>query len=276
MRKKLDYFYNLSGGTKKLAFMVELIQRLGNLVITFVEKLGKTGVFLGTTIFWTFIPPLKVGRIIKQISFIGGKSSFIVILTGSFTGMVLTLQTYYGMEKFGAVALLGPTVALALIRELGPVLSALMVTGRAGSALAAEIGIMRITEQIDALEVMALNPYRYLIVPNILAGIITFPLLASIFNVVGILGGYLVGVKLLGVSQGAYFGEMVNFLDMKDITIGLYKSLSFGLIVTWISCYKGFTTSYGAEGVSKATTGAVVTSSVLVLVWDYFMTSVLL
>jgi phospholipid/cholesterol/gamma-HCH transport system permease protein len=180
------------------------------------------------------------------------------------------------MEKFGAEALLGPTVALALIRELGPVLSALMVTGRAGSALAAEIGIMRITEQIDALEVMALNPYRYLIVPNILAGIITFPLLASIFNVAGILGGYLVGVKLLGVSQGAYFGEMVNFLDMKDITIGLYKSLSFGLIVTWISCYQGFTASYGAEGVSKATTGAVVTSSVLVLVWDYFMTSVLL
>ena len=258
-----------------MAFMVNLIQRLGNFVIANVEKLGKTGVFLGTAIFWTFIPPLKIGRIIKQISFIGVKSSFIVILTGSFTGMVLTLQTYYGMEKFGAEALLGPTVALALIRELGPVLSALMITGRAGSAIAAEIGIMRITEQIDALEVMALNPYRYLIVPNILAGIITFPLLASIFNVVGILGGYLVGVQLLGVSQGAYFGEMVNFLGVKDITIGLYKSLSFGLIVTWISCYQGFTTSYGAEGVSKATTGAVVTSSVLVLVWDYFMTSVL-
>jgi len=179
------------------------------------------------------------------------------------------------MSKFGAEALLGPAVALSLIRELGPVTSALMVTGRAGSALAAEIGIMRISEQIDAIEVMALNPYRYLIVPNLLAGIISFPLMASIFNVVGIYGGYLVGVQLLGVSEGGYFGEMITFINMEEIRIGLYKSLSFGLIVTWICCYKGFYTKYGAEGVSKATTEAVVTSSILILVWDYFLTSVL-
>jgi phospholipid/cholesterol/gamma-HCH transport system permease protein len=224
---------------------------------------------------YTFIPPLKIRRVIKQISFIGVKSSLIVILTGAFTGMVLTLQSYYAMSKFGAEALLGPAVALSLIRELGPVTSALMVTGRAGSALAAEIGIMRISEQIDALEVMALNPYRYLIVPNILAGIISFPLMASIFNVVGIYGGYLVGVQLLGVSEGGYFGEMITFINMEEIRNGLYKSLSFGLIVTWICCYKGFYATYGAEGVSKATTEAVVTSSVMILVWDYFLTSVL-
>lgn len=251
------------------------IQKLGHCILSCISDIGKTGVFLGTAIVYTFIPPLKIGRIIKQISFIGVKSSLIVILTGAFTGMVLTLQSFYGMSKFGAEALLGPTVALALIRELGPVISALMVTGRAGSALAAELGIMRITEQIDALEVMALNPYRYLIVPNILAGIISFPLLAAIFNVVGIYGGYIVGVHLLGVSEGGYFGEMINYLDVKDIQISLYKSLSFGLIVSWICCYKGFTATYGAEGVSKATTEAVVTSSVLVLVWDYFLTSVL-
>ena len=255
--------------------VLESIHKLGSRIISVFEDIGKTGVFLGSALFWTFVPPLKVGRVIKQISFIGVKSSLIVILTGAFTGMVLTLQTYYGMETFGATALLGPTVALALIRELGPVISALMITGRAGSALAAEIGIMRISEQIDALEVMALNPFRYLIVPNLLAGIISFPLLASIFNAAGILGGYLVAVQLLGVSEGGFFGEMVNYLDMKDIRIGLYKSLSFGLIVAWISCYKGFNTSYGAEGVSKATTEAVVTSSVLILVWDYFLTSVL-
>lgn len=255
--------------------VLESIHKLGSRIISVFEDIGKTGVFLGSALFWTFVPPLKVGRVIKQISFIGVKSSLIVILTGAFTGMVLTLQTYYGMETFGATALLGPTVALALIRELGPVISALMVTGRAGSALAAEIGIMRISEQIDALEVMALNPFRYLIVPNLLAGIISFPLLASIFNMAGIFGGYVVAVQLLGVSEGGFFGEMVNYLDMKDIRIGLYKSLSFGLIVTWISCYKGFNTSYGAEGVSKATTEAVVTSSVLILVWDYFLTSVL-
>jgi phospholipid/cholesterol/gamma-HCH transport system permease protein len=189
--------------------------------------------------------------------------------------MVLTLQAFYGMRKFGAEALLGPTVALSLIRELGPVISALMVTGRAGSALSAEIGIMRITEQIDAMELMDLNPYRYIIVPNLLAGIISFPLLASLFDVVGIYGGYLVGVKLLGVSEGGYFGEMRNFIDIKEVLQGLYKSLSFGLIVTWICCYRGFTTTYGAEGVSKATTQAVVTSSVLILVWDYFITSIL-
>jgi phospholipid/cholesterol/gamma-HCH transport system permease protein len=258
-----------------IGMMTNAVQRLGHGLLSFIANLGKTGVFLGTSIVYAFIPPLKIGRVIKQISFIGVKSSLIVILTGAFTGMVLTLQSYYGMQKFGAEALLGPAVALSLIRELGPVISALMVTGRAGSALAAEIGIMRITEQIDALEVMALNPHRYLIVPNLLAGIISFPLLASIFNVVGIYGGYLVGVQLLGVSEGGYFGEMINFIDMKEIRIGLYKSLSFGLIVTWICCYKGFHTTYGAEGVSKATTEAVVTSSVLVLVWDYFLTSVL-
>ncbi len=255
--------------------MTDVVQRLGHSLLSLLADLGKTGVFLGTSVLWTFIPPLKFGRVIKQISFIGVKSSLIVVLTGAFTGMVLTLQSYYGMSKFGAEALLGPRVALALIRELGPVISALMVTGRAGSALAAEIGIMRISEQIDALEVMALNPYRYLVVPNLLAGIISFPLLASIFNVVGIYGGYLVGVQLLVVSEGGYFGEMINYLDIKDIRVGLYKSLSFGLIVSWICCYKGFTASYGAEGVSKATTEAVVTSSVLVLVWDYFLTSVL-
>jgi phospholipid/cholesterol/gamma-HCH transport system permease protein len=255
--------------------VLESIRKLGSRIISVFEDIGKTGVFLGSALFWTFVPPLKVGRVIKQISFIGVKSSLIVILTGAFTGMVLTLQTYYGMETFGATALLGPTVALALIRELGPVISALMITGRAGSALAAEIGIMRISEQIDAMEVMALNPFRYLIVPNLLAGIISFPLLASIFNTAGIFGGYVVAVQILGVSEGGFFGEMVNYLNIKDIRIGLYKSLSFGLIVTWISCYKGFNTSYGAEGVSKATTEAVVTSSVLILVWDYFLTSVL-
>ena len=255
--------------------LANVIQGLGHCILSSIANLGKTGVFLGTSVLYTFIPPLKFGRVIKQISFIGVKSSIIVILTGVFTGMVITLQSYYGMEKFGAEALLGPAVALSLIRELGPVISALMITGRAGSALAAEIGIMRISEQIDALEVMALNPYRYLIVPNLLAGIISFPLLASIFTVVGIYGGYLVGVQLLGVSEGGYFGEMINFIDMNEIRIGLYKSLSFGLIVTWICCYKGFHATYGAEGVSKATTEAVVTSSVLILVWDYFLTSVL-
>ncbi len=164
-------------------------------------------------------------------------------------------------------------MALSLIRELGPVLSALMITARAGSALAAEIGIMRITEQIDALEMMALNPIRYLVVPNILAGIIVFPILSVFFDLVGIFGGYLVGVRMLGLSEGSYFGEIRNMVDMQDISIGFYKSISFGIIVNWVCCFKGYFTGYGAEGVSKATTQAVVISSVLILVWDYFMAS---
>jgi phospholipid/cholesterol/gamma-HCH transport system permease protein len=166
-------------------------------------------------------------------------------------------------------------VALTLIKEIGPVFSALMVTGRAGSAMTAEIGIMRNTEQIDALALMGLNPYRYLVVPKLLAGIISLPLLASLFNVIGIFGGYLIGGRLLGVGQGTYFGEMAAYVDMQDILGGLYKSLSFGVLITWVCCYKGYYTGAGAEGVSKATTQAVVLSSVLILVWDYFMTSVM-
>jgi phospholipid/cholesterol/gamma-HCH transport system permease protein len=200
----------------------------------------------------------------------------VILLTGSFTGMVLALQLFYILRKFGSEALLGPGIALSLIRELGPVLSALMVTGRAGSALTAEIGMMRISEQIDALTAMALNPIRYLIVPNIVAAIIVFPLLVAIFDVIGIYGGYVVGVEILGISSGTYFSLMEDYVNMEDIMVGLYKSLSFGVIVSWVCCYKGFYTGYGAKGVSKSTTEAVVLSSILILVWDYILGSVLL
>jgi phospholipid/cholesterol/gamma-HCH transport system permease protein len=233
------------------------------------------GVFLAKALFYAATPPLKFSRFLKQIRFIGFQSTLVIFLTGTFSGMVLGLQGFYTLNRFGSGALLGPMVALALIKELGPVLSALMVTGRAGSAMTAEIGIMRISEQIDALELMGLNPFRYLIVPKLLAAIVALPLLTAIFDVVGILGGYLIGVKLLGVGGGTYFGEMANYVDVKDILEGVYKSLCFGALITWVCCYKGYYTGYGAEGVSKATTQAVVLSSVLILVWDYFMTSVL-
>jgi len=221
------------------------------------------------------VPPFKIGRVLERVDFIGARSLTIVILTGAFTGMVLGLQVYLTLSRFGSEAFLGPAVALSLIRELGPVLCALIVTGRAGSALTAEIGIMRISEQIDALTVMALNPFRYLVVPPIVAGLITFPLMVSIFDVVGIFGGYLVGVKLLGLSAGTYFGEMQTFVDFSDIMTGYWKALSFGVIVTWVCTYKGFNCGHGAEGVARATTEAVVLSSVLILIWDYFLGSVL-
>jgi len=255
-----------------------LVRKLGAASLHIIHRMGIMGLFLARAFFYSAIPPVKFFRLLKQIRFIGLQSTLVIVLTGAFTGMVMSLQGFYTLNRFGSEAFLGPMVALSLIKEMGPVLSGLMVTARAGSAITAEIGIMRISDQIDAMELMGLNPFRYLVVPNFLAGIIALPLLVAIFDVVGIFGGYLVGVKLLGVGAGTYFGEMANYVDMEDIREGFYKSLSFGIIITWVCCYKGYhtgTSGHGAEGVSKATTQAVVLSSVLILVWDYFMTSLL-
>ena len=256
--------------------MEKLLRILGVWSLAQLRTMGHMFLFLLNSLYFIFIPPFKFHVLIRQIRFLGTRSMAIILLTGAFTGMVLALQLFYTLRKFGSEALLGPAIALSLVRELGPVLSALMITGRAGSAITAEIGIMRITEQIDALYSMALNPIRYLIVPYIVAAMITFPLLTSIFDLVGIYGGYVVGVKLLGISSGTYFSQMENFLTMEDIRMGLYKSFSFGIIVSWICCYKGFHSTYGAEGVGRATTEAVVMSSVFILIWDYFLGSVLL
>ena len=252
-----------------------LVAGVGRRVLDGLGALGRFGVFFGQAFLWTFRPPFKWQQLLQRIHFIGFRSLSVIVLTGAFTGMVLGLQIFLTLSRFGSEAYLGPAVALSLIRELGPVLSALMVTGRAGSALAAEIGIMRISEQIDALVVMALHPMRYLVVPIMVAGLITFPLMTAIFDVVGIFGGWLVGVQLLGLSEGTYFGEMRTFVDLSDVMTGFWKSLSFGVVVTWVCTYKGYHAGHGAEGVARATTQAVVLSSVLVLVWDYFMGSVL-
>lgn len=251
------------------------IRSLGATSLLGLRGTGRMGLFLTKALVCALTPPLKFSRVLQQIHFIGFQSTLVIFLTGAFTGMVLAFQGFYSLTRFGSAALLGPMVALSLIRELGPVLSALMVTGRAGSAMTAEIGIMRITEQIDAIELMGLNPFRYLVVPKFLAAILALPLLAAIFDVVGIFGGYLIGVKLLGIGVGTYFGEITAYVDMKDILGGIYKSLSFGALIAWVCCYKGYYAGFGAEGVSKATTQAVVLSSVLILVWDYFMTSLL-
>ena len=248
---------------------------LGGWAIWVVSSLGRFGSFLGEAFVTMLTPPLKFWVFVDRINFIGYRSLLIILLTGTFTGMVLGLQIFLTLSRFGSEAFLGPAVALSIIRELGPVLAALMVTGRAGSALTAEIGIMRITEQIDALTVMALNPMRYLVAPSIFAGILTFPLMTAIFDVIGIFGGYLVGVELLGLSAGTYFGEMQSFVDIGDVMLGFWKSVCFGIIVTWVCTYKGFHVGHGAEGVARATTQAVVMSSVLVLVWDYFLGTVL-
>ncbi|MBW1735858.1 MAG: ABC transporter permease [Deltaproteobacteria bacterium] len=255
------------------------VRSLGASTIQYVRRTGVMGLFLVKGFLFILIPPLKFNRFLKQVRFIGLQSVVLILLTGGFTGMVLGFQGFYSLSKFGSDAFLGPMVGLALIKELGPVLSALMVTGRAGSAITAEIGIMRMSEQIDALELMGLNPYRYLVVPNFLAAMISLPLLTAIFDVVGIFGGYLIGGKLLGVGAGTYFGEMANYVEIRDLMEGVYKSFTFGIIIVWVCCFKGYYagifTGFGSEGVSRATTQAVVLTSVLVLVWDYFMTSIL-
>ena len=250
------------------------LEALGRHALDVVDALGRFGAFLVEALAALLTPPFKLWAFLSRIVFVGYRSLLIIILTGAFTGMVLGLQIFLTLSRFGSEAFLGPAVALSLIRELGPVLAALMITGRAGSALTAELGIMRISEQIDALTVLALNPMRYLVAPAVLAGVVTFPLMTAIFDVVGIFGGYVVGVELLGLSQGTYFGEMQTFVDMTDIMLGFWKSVSFGVIVTWVCTYKGFNVGHGAEGVARATTQAVVLSSVLILVWDYFFGSV--
>lgn len=249
---------------------------VGRWTLFLVSEMGRILLFLLTTISWLVRPPFRPFQIVKQLHFIGYKSSFVVVLTAVFTGMVLALQGYYTLRKFGSEGLLGSAVALSMIRELGPVLAALMVTARAGSAMTAEIGIMRITEQIDALETMAISPLQYLVAPKVLAGVLSVPLLVALFDVVGIYGGYLVGVELLGVGAGAYWNSIDSAVEWKDVYGGILKSLSFGLIISWICCYKGFTTSMSAEGLGRATTQAVVMSSVFILIWDYFLTSMLL
>jgi phospholipid/cholesterol/gamma-HCH transport system permease protein len=254
--------------------MLSCIRSIGAGFLAELTGLGRSFLFLADAVIMIFSPPFKFRFMLRQLRFFGNKSLSVILLTGAFTGMVLTLQIYYVLRKFGAEAMLGPAVALSIIRELGPVLSALMVTGRAGSALTAQIGIMNITEQIDALRSMALNPVRYLIVPNMVAAVVSFPLLTSIFDTIGIWGGSVIASELFGINSSTYFSQMQDFVAMEDIRIGLYKALSFGVIVSWICCYKGYYTGYGAEGVSKSTTAAVVMSSVLILVWDYFLGSI--
>jgi phospholipid/cholesterol/gamma-HCH transport system permease protein len=255
------------------------VRLLGEHTIATVNSMGRIFLFLFDALIILFVPPFKFDRFLKQVSFIGAKSLTVIVLTGAFAGMVLALQLYYTLRKFGADAMLGPAIAISLIRELGPVLAALMITGRAGSAITAEIGIMRISEQIDALASMALNPFRYLIVPKIAASIVVFPLLSAIFAVVGIYGGYAVAVKMLGMGSSTYFSQMEHFVLIEDVLTGIYKSICFGLIVSWVCCYKGYTTDetgYGAEGVSKATTEAVVMSSILIFISDYLLGAFLL
>ncbi len=261
---------------------MNILEVLGDTALYHLNQLGRMGQFLARCLFSMVVPPYKIRPVVDQIHFIGAMSIFVIAFTGAFTGMVLGLQGYYSLSQFGSEGALGSAVGLSLIRELGPVLTALMVTGRAGSAICAEIGIMRNSEQIDALECMAIDPHKYLMVPKFAAALLCLPLLTCIFDVIGIFGGYIIGVKLLGVNEGAYFVGMYKSVVWEDIYMGLVKSVTFAVLIVWICASKGYFLhlerkgGFGAEGVSKATTNAVVLSSVAVLVFDYLITAILL
>ncbi|MBU2053886.1 MAG: ABC transporter permease [Proteobacteria bacterium] len=249
--------------------------RLGRAVLENVEEMGKILLLFVSVLAWMFRPPLKLRNIFKQMEFVGVKSIFVVVLTGTFTGMVMALQGYHGFRMFSAESLVGSTVALGMTRELGPVLTSLMVTARAGSAMAAELGTMRVTEQIDALYVMAVNPVKHLIVPRVIAGVLMVPLLTVVADFVGILGGYFVGVHVLGINSGVFVKNITRLVELDDIYNGLVKAACFGLILSLIGCYKGFNTRGGAEGVGRATTEAVVLASISILISDYFLTAIM-
>jgi phospholipid/cholesterol/gamma-HCH transport system permease protein len=261
-------------------FLTRPFAAFGRKVISWVDHLGAATIFLGKACVMIFRPK-QIPGIIQQVYNIGAKSITIIMLVGFFTGMVLGLQSYHALVKFGAQGALGTLVALSLVRELGPVLTAIMITARAGSAMTAEIGIQRISEQIDALDTMRIDPLKFLISPRIAASIISFPLLTALFDLIGILGGFLSGVVLLGVNAGTYFHRVQSSVEMQDVTDGFIKSLVFAVIVTTVCCYQGYfthmrTDSYGAKGVSLSTTSAVVLSCVLILVADYVVTSFLI
>ena len=254
---------------------MEFFEYIGREIVKFLEAMGAMMIFMVRTMYWSVRRPVFLKETVKQMDIIGVKSSLVIVLTGTFTGMVSALQADYGFRMFSAESMVGSVTALGLLRELGPVLASLMVTARAGSAMTAELGTMRVTEQIDALTVMGVNPYQYLILPRIVASTIMMPLLTLVFCGLGMVGAYIVGVDLLGIDKGLFMARIAQYVDYSDLNSGLIKAVFFGIILSFVGCFKGFTTTGGAEGVGKATTYSVVISSVSILIADYVLTAIM-
>lgn len=269
---------NVAGNSDKSSLYP--FQFLGRSVFGMLAEFGAMFIFFVYSLTLIFSSWSQIGKTVRQIYFIGVKSISVIALIGLFTGMVMGMQLYFALSLFGADGFLGSGVALSMVRELGPVLTAIMVTGRAGSAMTAEIGVMRISEQIDALEIMGINPMSYLVSPKMAASIISFPILTTFFNLIAMFGGWLTGVTLLGANEGVYLYRVEQSLALDDITGGLLKALVFAIVVCTVSCYQGYFThmrkdGVGPEAVSQATTHAVVMSCVLILMSDYVLTSLL-
>lgn len=256
---------------------MKLFQQVGAGTLQAIERLGRAALFFIETIGHSGTALRRFSLVIQQVYAVGVFTLPIVLVSGLFVGMVLGLQGYNTLVKFGAAQSLGLLVALSLLRELGPVVTALLFAGRAGSALTAEIGLMKATEQLAGMEMMAVNPVMRVISPRFLAGVISMPLLAAMFSAIGIFGGQLVGVGLLGVDSGAFWSQMQNGVDFRDDVLnGVIKSVVFGVVVTWIAVYEGYDAAPNAEGVSRATNHTVVYSSLAVLGLDFIMTALML
>lgn len=251
--------------------IMQAINYVGNTAISMLNTLGNFTLFVVAIFKTLFATKLKVNKFFVQMERIGVNSFIITIITGGFAGAVLAIQSYKGFHRFGGEEFIGPVVALSMTRELGPVLTGLMVAGRSGSSIAAEIGTMQITEQIDALRTLCINTYQYLIVPRVLAGILIMPFLSLFSMMFGILGGYLVSVNLLGLNPEEYTSGIKEFVELSDITGGMIKAAVFGFILTAIGSYKGYKTSGGARGVGLSTTQSVVVGSILIIITNYFL-----
>ena len=259
---------------KSFAHNLNLFQLIGATLLGFLNKIGVLFIFMGRAVYNCFTPPFFPAQIMRQILDIGYYSLPVVGMTTIFTGMVLALQSYTGFTRFNAESAIAGVVVLSVTRELAPVLAGLMVAGRVGASIAAEIGTMRVTEQIDALSTLSVNPFKYLIAPRVIAGTFMLPVLVLIGDVIGVFGGYIVAVYSLGFSPENYLAQTWDILESVDVVSGLWKAGVFGFIVAVLGCYHGFHSGRGAQGVGAATTNAVVSSSILILVFNYILTQV--
>ena len=254
--------------------MTSALERFGQFFLHLFEETGRWFQMLGRTFAWMFRRPLGIGEWFRQMVRVGIDSIPVVVLTTMFTGMVLALQTHSGFQRVHAESFVGSVVALAMLRELSPVLVGLMVTGRVGSSMAAEIGTMRVTEQLDALEALATDPVHYLFVPRVIAATVMLPLLTLLGDALGLFGGYIVSVRLLGANPVVYQQNSYMFLELNDLFTGLAKAAVFGLILSVTGCLRGYYTTGGAEGVGRSTTRAVVQASLIILLADFFLTKI--
>lgn len=251
------------------------IESVGQMVIDGIEELGQMIIMTVQALTWMVRPPFRIRLFFDAMESFGVGSLFIVLFTGVFTGLVMAYQSIIGFGLFNAETLVGGTVAISLARELGPVLTGLMVAGRTGSAMTTEIGTMRVTEQIDAMSVMAVNPVQYLVVPRIVAGVLMMPLLTALFNFVGISAAFVLSVHVMDIDPGIFISKIRDFVDVRDIFLSSTKGAAFGLAIAVVGCYKGFYASGGAKGVGEATTSSVVTSSIAILFIDYWLTLIM-